>query len=730
MHGSFGRAWLRPVLLGTAAAVIVVDTNAGTINGVGSGGSFNGTTFTASVVGGVTQFRFLGDFTIDAGDTVVGTGIRGATFLAGNNANIGAGVTFDFSATGATAGAGGGKGGSGGFGGAGGGGGAFGSNGSGGAGGARGTSVCSFSVGTFCITYTTEAGGSGNNGASGGSGLSGSSGQAGCGGSAGGAGINNGAVGTGGAGGGVGSQQGGGAASLGGIGGPSGIRGLGGAGGSAGGTFTDGGVGTNGTNGTNGLGGNGGLGGASGAQGSAGQNLGAGLAISGGAGGGGSAPNEWGGAGGFGGLGGVGGRRGEGGDGGAGGAGGGGGGAFEIVAQGRVNVGMGSTLNALGGAAGGTNAGFNAGRTLGNGGSLGGSGNPGQIVLVDADANGGNGGNGGQGGNGGFGGVGGLGGQGALGGGGAGGTVKLYGTIVDADNTLVRTTGGFGVSNGGNGRTILGINVAGSGPATTGSNVSSFTGTRGDNPFVKGVDDTAFIADLVGGAELFGLLNGIDANDAAFAAVNTGKPANALGAILRLDLGPTGYADDYAGFDMLLFLNLTADALINPMLGFDPLANDPAFRQSLLSGGFATQAAFGGSGPAVLRVAGRLRRLRDAGIGGRGLLQRVGGRGDVGVGRAARRRRLRVPAARTERAGGVGARPVRPRAGRPRPRRTATQDGLSRARRFPLAQRRQSRVYVWRRGRLSAVIARCTAPKQSSAGFTLAAGWIASLRSQ
>jgi hypothetical protein len=216
MHGSFGRAWLRPVLLGTAAAValtaalpaaaavIVVDTNAGTINGVGSGGSFNGTTFTASVVGGVTQFRFLGDFTIDAGDTVVGTGIRGATFLAGNNANIGAGVTFDFSATGATAGAGGGKGGSGGFGGAGGGGGAFGSNGSGGAGGARGTSVCSFSVGTFCITYTTEAGGSGNNGASGGSGLSGSSGQAGGGGSAGGAGINNGAVGTGGAGGGGG----------------------------------------------------------------------------------------------------------------------------------------------------------------------------------------------------------------------------------------------------------------------------------------------------------------------------------------------------------------------------------------------------------------------------------------------------------------------------------------------------------------------------------------------
>jgi hypothetical protein len=213
---------------------------------------------------------------------------------------------------------------------------------------------------------------------------------------------------------------------------------------------------------------------------------------------------------------------------------------------------------------------------------------------VDADANGGNGGNGG------FGGIGGLGGQGALGGGGAGGTVKLYGTIVDADNTLVRTTGGFGVSNGGNGRTILGSNVAGSGPATTGSNVSSFTGTRGDNPFVKGVDDTAFIADLVGGAELFGLLNGIDANDAAFAAVNMGKPANALGAILRLDLGPTGYADDYAGFDMLLFLNLTADALIDPMLGFDPLANDPAFRQSLLSGGFATQAAFGGSGPAVL----------------------------------------------------------------------------------------------------------------------------------
>ncbi|MBK1669042.1 hypothetical protein CKO28_13470, partial [Rhodovibrio sodomensis] len=93
------------------AATITVDTDAGTINGVASGGSFNGTPFTTQVIGNVMRFQFAGDLTIDDDDRVVGTGSRGASFFAGNNANIGARVTFDFSAIGATPGAGGGSGG-------------------------------------------------------------------------------------------------------------------------------------------------------------------------------------------------------------------------------------------------------------------------------------------------------------------------------------------------------------------------------------------------------------------------------------------------------------------------------------------------------------------------------------------------------------------------------------------------------------------------------------------
>ena len=80
------------------AATILVDTDAGTINGVASGGSFNGTTFTTQIIGNVMQFRFHGDLTIADGNQVVGNGSRGASFFAGNNANIGASVSFDFSA--------------------------------------------------------------------------------------------------------------------------------------------------------------------------------------------------------------------------------------------------------------------------------------------------------------------------------------------------------------------------------------------------------------------------------------------------------------------------------------------------------------------------------------------------------------------------------------------------------------------------------------------------------
>jgi len=66
--------------------------------------------------------------------------------------------------------------------------------------------------------------------------------------------------------------------------------------------------------------------------------------------------------------------------------------------------------------------------------------------------------------------------------------------------------------------------------------------------------------------------------------------------LFRMDLGPTGYADDYAGFDMLIFLNLTFESLLAPSLGIDPSGTDTAFVNFLLTGGFGTSTLFGGSG--------------------------------------------------------------------------------------------------------------------------------------
>jgi hypothetical protein len=140
----------------------------------------------------------------------------------------------------------------------------------------------------------------------------------------------------------------------------------------------------------------------------------------------------------------------------------------------------------------------------------------------------------------------------------------------------------------------------GGGPTALGTTTSSFVGPRGDNPFIKGTDDTPFIPDLVGGADLFGLLDGIEATNPAFAALFGAAPTSAVGALLRVDVGPIGYDDDYFGFDMLLMLNLTDRDLLDPMLGIDPAGTDGDFEQTLLTGGFATQSIFGGTGPTTL----------------------------------------------------------------------------------------------------------------------------------
>lgn len=659
------------ILLGVTAhsvvaATIVLNSETGSIDVDGAPvTNLHGTPFTTTLDSstGIRHWFFAGDLNIDSTDHVSGVGAYGISVMAGNNATIAPGATFDFSAVGSSAGPGGGSGGSGGT--------SFngGSGGSGGAGGTFGLGGRGGDGGELTIwTYPGQYGFPGTRGGNGGLGQGGRGGSAGQSGGGGGLGINNNAAA---ANGGAGNPSGGlpgsgspGPAGIGGAGGsPGGLGaripagfGLGGAGGMPGSSGTVGGSATGGHPGAGGTGGSnqgsgelitGGHGGGGGGQGSGGGGGGGGSGGGGGGGGagGGGGGGSWyveilhpyatyggfGGYGGYGGPGGVGGRGGDGRSGGNGGLGGGGGGAFELVALGRLAVdggfrarggdGQGGSPGAPGGGGwpagpwsvggdgedGGDGTGAESGGNGGDGGGYIGvtgpyeplPGSPGWNGAFDFKGGAGGGGGGATGADGGLGGSGGAGGAGGSGGGGAGGTIKLKGSVVTAGGAAIDTRGGAGA---GNGRFLYGSNTAGGLPsAVLSTHVSTFSGPMGSNPFILGgVTETPYMPDLAGGAELFGRLDGLDATAGEFAGLYSAAPADAVAALMRLDMGPTSYAFDFTGFDMLLMLNLSDQTLYDPMLGVDPLESDPIFRVDLLQGGYAANPLFGGTGPSSL----------------------------------------------------------------------------------------------------------------------------------
>ena len=64
-----------------------------------------------------------------------------------------------------------------------------------------------------------------------------------------------------------------------------------------------------------------------------------------------------------------------------------------------------------------------------------------------------------------------------------------------------------------------------------GATVSDFKGVQGANPLIKPTptgDVTPYIPDLAGGAEVYGLLDGLDANAPDFDALRAGAPDDAL----------------------------------------------------------------------------------------------------------------------------------------------------------------------------------------------------------
>lgn len=310
--------------------------------------------------------------------------------------------------------------------------------------------------------------------------------------------------------------------------------------------------------------------------------------------------------------------------------GGGGGGAFEIEAEGQIVVNGqllaqgGNGTAGLSGAAfgsgtsGGIPGGFNLGNSGGGGdngtdfntgfsvffGGIGGSAGSTQIAGGDGSAGvviaGGGGGGGGGGGIGEFGGFGstggngGSGGTGGTGGGGAGGTVEVIGSVVSGSGATVNGSGGIGGNSGGNGRFIFGTDTSGSfGGSTTGVSTTTTTGTVDANPFVSGTPNTPFIPNLVGGAEAFGLTT---LTASAFSSVLASEPAGTGAALYRVHIGPTGYANDFTGYDAVFLINTSGGSLSSPQLG----AGTAGYLQDLLQEGYLNEPNFGGSGAQTL----------------------------------------------------------------------------------------------------------------------------------
>lgn len=361
-------------------------------------------------------------------------------------------------------------------------------------------------------------------------------------------------------------------------------------------------------------GGGGGAGGAGGGGGGANSGL---PGFSGGGGAGGTATNTafgvmTGGTGGAGGDGGQGGLGTPGDIGGFGGSGGGGGGALEIVAKGRLVIDPSSKLTADGGdgALGGAGG---AGGARTPGGAANSVRNPGTAGSVDAFGRSSNPGNpGGLGGPGGDGGAGGAGGDGGAGGGGAGGTVKLVGSVFDGNGADVSARAGAGgggdAADGGEGRLVFGLNSGATAEQiaanrTLGAGqVKVFDGPRGVNPFIRGGVETPFLPDLLDGAALFGLLDGVDTRDAFFTPFLDDLQGDPLAALLRLPSGPGPlYAHSFFGFDWVFLLNLGYSPLEHPLLGIDPAQTDSAFLTPLTLGGWRRDLAFGGDGDVILR---------------------------------------------------------------------------------------------------------------------------------
>ena len=195
---------------------------------------------------------------------------------------------------------------------------------------------------------------------------------------------------------------------------------------------------------------------------------------------------------------------------------------------------------------------------------------------------------------------GGGGGTGGGGGGGSGGTVEVLGSAVYANSSSVDVGAGANGGNGGfygygqNGQFLYGSNTVSGSPAydgvtSTGAPNVNFYGTpplsdagfTGINPYVSGSPSTPLIAGLENGAYTYGLvppnsdlMQALE-NPGALTSAEANAPANAVAAVLRVPLNTgvmdasNGFFDDYSGYDLVEYVNLTNQTLADPQLGLN-----------------------------------------------------------------------------------------------------------------------------------------------------------------
>jgi hypothetical protein len=123
---------------------------------------------------------------------------------------------------------------------------------------------------------------------------------------------------------------------------------------------------------------------------------------------------------------------------------------------------------------------------------------------------------------------------------------------------------------------------------------------RDRNPFIKGSVQTPFLPELSEGAEVYGLMDGVDSRSRKITPLLGGVPDGMAATLLRIPGGVAGYGERIEDFDLLILLNLTADPLLNPMLGIDPSGLDPDFARALQLRGPDRNPFFFGDGAELL----------------------------------------------------------------------------------------------------------------------------------